>query len=170
LWAITEHERLRLRCILDAIVAELYDLDYDDFAWILRNDPNNPKGFQRVDKEKPIELRHTTLALAAFKRLKEVGLEAFSQEDWQFPAPIAAQLGPRFTEWQEESTITESWEECESHAQRMQALLPAEPTRPIPIDSANENGTGKNGKRNKQNNPTRIDNVQQHSLWAPEHE
>ena len=85
LWAITLHERLRLRCILDAIIAELYGLSYDDFAWILRDDPTNPKGFWRVDKEKPRELRHTTLALLAFKRLQEVGLEAFCQEDWQFP-------------------------------------------------------------------------------------
>ena len=92
LWAITPHERSRLRCILDAIVAELYGLEYDDFAWILNDDPSNPKGFWRVDKEKPKELRHTTLALAAFKRLKEAGLEAFCQEDWQFPPEIRAQL------------------------------------------------------------------------------
>lgn len=32
LWAITSHERLRLRCMLDAIVAELYSLEWDDFA------------------------------------------------------------------------------------------------------------------------------------------
>src|SRR5579884_2278709 len=38
LWAITPHERLRLRCILDAMIAELYGLEYDDFAWILRDD------------------------------------------------------------------------------------------------------------------------------------
>src|SRR5207302_147751 len=109
LWAITPHERLRLRCILDAIIAELYGLEYDDFAWILRDDPTNPKGFWRVDKDKPKELRHTTLALAAFQRLKEVGLEAFCQEDWQFSPEIAERLGPRFTAWQFEGTIEESW-------------------------------------------------------------
>jgi hypothetical protein len=131
LWAITEHERLRLRCILDAIIAELYGLEYDDFAWILRDDPSNPKGFWRVDKEKPRELRQTTLALAAFKRLKEVGLEAFSQEDWQFPAEIGAQLGPRFTPWQAELTIEESWAECEEHARRMKEL-----PMPLPEEQA----------------------------------
>ncbi|MEO9030022.1 MAG: hypothetical protein ABI413_14530, partial [Ktedonobacteraceae bacterium] len=127
--AITAHERLRLRCILDAIVAELYGLTYDDFAWILRDDPTNPKGFWRVDKGKPQELRHTTLALLAFQRLKEVGLEAFEQEDWQFPAEVGAQLGPRFTAWQAEGTVAESWAECEEHARRMKELpmpLPAE--------------------------------------------
>ena len=126
LWAITEHERLRLRCILDAIIAELYGLEYDDFAWILRDDSTNLKGFQRVDKGKPKELRHTTLALEAFKRLKEVGLEAFSLEDWQFPVEVAAQMGPRFTAWQEQGTIEESWAECEEHARRVKEILPPE--------------------------------------------
>jgi hypothetical protein len=141
LWAITLHERLRLRCILDAIIAELYGLKYDDFAWILRDDPTNPKGFWRVDKEKPKELRQTTLALEAFKRLKEVGFVAFCQEDWQFPREIGAQLGPRFTAWQEQGTVTESWAECEEHAQRMKEI-------PIPLLEKNQETSrdGKNGQ------------------------
>lgn len=76
-WALTEYERLRLRCILDAVVAELYGLSFDDFSWILRNDPSDPKGFWRVDQHQPLELRQTTLALAAFRDLKEMGLDAF---------------------------------------------------------------------------------------------
>ncbi|MBU4501156.1 MAG: hypothetical protein KKA79_01075 [Nanoarchaeota archaeon] len=118
-WAVTERERLRLRCILDAIVAELYDIDYDDFAWILRDDPGDPKGFWRVDKDKPKELRHTTLALQAFERLKEVGLEAFCGEDWQFPEDIQEKLGPRFLPWQLEGTPEETWAECEQHAKNI---------------------------------------------------
>jgi hypothetical protein len=140
LWAITQPERLRLRCILDAIIAELYGLGYEDLAWILRDDPTNPKGFWRVDKEKPKELRHTTLALAAFKRLKEVGIEAFCQEDWQFSPEIGAQLGPRFTAWQEQGTVAESWAECEEHAQRMKEI-------PMPLLEKNQETSrdGKNG-------------------------
>lgn len=126
LWAITRHERLRLRCIIDAVIAELYGLEYDDFAWILRPDHDNLKGFWRVDQREPEDLRHTTLALEAFRRLKEVGLEAFCREDWQFSVPVAAQLGPRFTPWQEQCSVEESWEECEMHAQRMKEL-------PIPL-------------------------------------
>jgi hypothetical protein len=144
LWAITEHERLRLRCILDAIIAELYGLSYDDFAWILRDDPSNPKGFWRVDKEKPKELRHTTLALAALKRLKEVGLETFSQEDWQFPSEIGERLGPRFTPWQEQGTVVESWAECEEHARRMKAL-----SLPLPEKDQKERKEKKNGQAEK---------------------
>ena len=119
LWAITPHERLRLRCILDAIVAELYGLSYDDFAYILRDDPSDPKGFWRVDKDKPRELRHTTLALLAFKRLREVGLEEFCDGDWQFPPDIQEKLGPRFLPWQLEGTPEESWKECEMHARNL---------------------------------------------------
>jgi len=141
LWAITPHERLRLRCILDAIVAELYGLEYDDFAWILSDDPSNPKGFWRVDKEKPKELRHSTLALAAFKRLKEAGLEVFCQEDWQFPPEIGAQVGPRFISWQEQGTVAESWAECEEHARRMKEV-------PMPLLEKNQETSrdGKNGQ------------------------
>lgn len=75
--AVSSHERLRVRCILDAIGAEVYGLSLGDLAWIVRFDSSDPKGFWRVDQDKPIELRHTTLALAAFRDLKEIGLEAF---------------------------------------------------------------------------------------------
>jgi hypothetical protein len=145
LWAITPYERLRLRCILDAIIAELYGLEYIDFAWILRDDPTNPKGFWRVDKEKPKELRHTTLALAAFKRLKEVGLEAFCQEDRQFPSEIGAQLGPKFTAWQEHGTVVESWAECEEHAQRMKEIPSSEKNPEASSDG--KHGHGKTTQR-----------------------
>lgn len=116
LWALSDYERLRLRCILDAVVAEMYGLDYEDLAWILKNDETDPKGFWRVDKDKPINMRHTTLTLVAFKRLKEVGIEEFLKEDWQLPKDVADAMGPRFLDWQLEKSIEESWEECEQHA------------------------------------------------------
>lgn len=157
LWAVTPHERLRLRCILDAVAAELYGLDYDDFAWILKecaypvdtirknSSTFNPKGFWRVDKEKPPELRHTVLALRAFKDLKAMGLDAFlalnDGEGWMLPeditysvkdddtiafdeaggttAPVRSRLGERFLPWQLEGTPEESWAECERHARNI---------------------------------------------------
>ncbi|MCA9720176.1 MAG: hypothetical protein KC468_36280, partial [Myxococcales bacterium] len=85
-WALTPHERLRLRAMLDAIVAALYGLGRDDFAWILK-DCDHPavklsdsvfcrqldsKGFWRVDKTDDPELRHTVLSLAAFDDLQSV--------------------------------------------------------------------------------------------------
>lgn len=106
LWSLTPHERLRLRCILDAIVAELYGLDLDDFAWILRDCDMparmvssgdtlrtlDPKGFWRVDKEKDPELRHPVLALVAFHELKRLGLDAFlalnEGEGWMLPETL----------------------------------------------------------------------------------
>ncbi len=103
LWAITDHERLRLRCILDSIIAELYGLELLEYNWIIRYDENNPKGFWRIDKEKPIELRHTFLSLVAFKDLKkmikekngdrEKGILSFCEQNngdgWMIPEAIS---------------------------------------------------------------------------------
>lgn len=144
-WALTAHERLRLRCILDAIVAELYGLDDDDFAWILRDVPSDPKGFWRVDKDQPKELRHTTLAQVAFRDLKEMGMEAFCSlndgDGWQIPEsitfatrdsgildldvkdgstyPVRDRFGLRFLPWQLEQSVEDSWAECEIHARNI---------------------------------------------------
>jgi hypothetical protein len=158
--AFKGHERLRLRCVIDAVIAELYGLDYDDLAWILRECDHptassgsddftralDPKGFWRVDKEKDPELRHTVLALIAFQEMKRLGLDAFlalnSGEGWMVPEtlrlsdyglghdtrarepqPVASRLGPRFLPWQLEQTPEASWEECERHAERLEAIL-----------------------------------------------
>jgi hypothetical protein len=106
LWAITAHERVRLRAIIDAAISELYGFDEDDFRWILRDcdypedqvcDSRvarslNPKGFWRVDKEKAPELRHPILSLIAFSELKKVGLDQFlalnDGDGWQLPETL----------------------------------------------------------------------------------
>jgi hypothetical protein len=115
LWAITPHERLRLRCILDAIVVALYGLDRDDFAWILKDCDHpkarlsdktfcrqlDPKGFWRVDKTEDPELRHTVLSLVAFDDLQAVittagnrdaGIQAFCDQNegdgWMLPETL----------------------------------------------------------------------------------
>ena len=70
LLAITDYERLRLRCILDSVIADLYNLSTEDFAWILQDCDHSierlksqefvrtlePKGFWRVDRDKNPEL------------------------------------------------------------------------------------------------------------------
>lgn len=152
IWSITQHERLRLRCILDAIVAGFYGLDYEDLAWILREDPSDPKGFWRVDKDKPKELRHTTLTLVAFKHLKEVGLEQFCQEDWQLPEEVAARLGPRFLPWQLEGTPEESWAECHRHARN---ILGEEGYKKFLKELEGENKTGNKEKAHPKEKKTR---------------
>lgn len=124
-WAVAPGERTRLRCVIDAVIAELYGLSYDDLLWILRGcdypqevlagktglklpdrelrngqlknwEPKREelpaKGFWRVDKNKPPELRQTILTLAAFKELKELGLPAFlsqrQAEGWRLPESL----------------------------------------------------------------------------------
>src|SRR5208337_2200005 len=70
-WAVTEADRLRLRVEIDALCAGLYGLDPDDFDWIVRDDPTDPKGFYRVDRQLPFQERLSGLAAAAFRALKE---------------------------------------------------------------------------------------------------
>jgi Eco57I restriction-modification methylase len=86
LWAVAPYERLRLRCILDAVVAHLYGLDAEDLRWILRdcdhpptwitNSHNartlDPKGFWRVGKTEYPEHRHAVLTLVAFAALQDL--------------------------------------------------------------------------------------------------
>ncbi|MBT8507419.1 hypothetical protein AZH53_03115 [Methanomicrobiaceae archaeon CYW5] len=107
-WAITPHERLRLRCILDSIIAYFYGLSAEDMGWILRDCGHStynirslskefdPKGFWRVDKDKDPELRHTVLLLKAFLDLKTMGLEAFyaqnDGEGWMIPETITYEV------------------------------------------------------------------------------
>jgi hypothetical protein len=69
-WAVTEADRLRLRVQIDALCADLYGLDPDDFDWIVQDDPTDPKGFWRVDKHLPYRERLTGLAAIAFRALK----------------------------------------------------------------------------------------------------
>jgi len=70
-WAVTEAERLRLRVEIEALCADLYGLEPDDFDWIVRDDPTDPKGFYRVDRNLPFRERLTGLAAAAFRALKD---------------------------------------------------------------------------------------------------
>lgn len=149
-WAVTKHERLRLRVILDALVAHLYRVNESELAWLLRDCdwPHariagrtlDPKGFWRVDKELPPELRHTVLTQVAFSQLQRDGIEHFlaqnHSEGWMLPEtlrladyglghddrakqpqPVAPVLGPRFHAWQLDASVDESWEACERHAE-----------------------------------------------------
>lgn len=102
-WALTPHERVRLRAILDALAAHAYGLTADDLAWILRDcdlpmeelarrdaeKALDPKGFWRVDKDREPELRHTVLAQVAFHDLQAMGLDKFLNqndgEGWMLP-------------------------------------------------------------------------------------
>ena len=144
--ALTPAERVRTRAIADALVASLYGLDEADFRALLA-ECDQPlsvttsrdsarlrgKGFWRVDKDKPPELRHTVLTQIAFADLqqhieaaggdREAGIRTFMEqnegEGWLLPEtlrladynlghddrarkhqPVAAELGPRFYDWQ----------------------------------------------------------------------
>ena len=113
--ALHAAERLRLRVILDAVSCAAFGLDATDFRHLLRDSdlpPNHvsshrattldARGFWRVDRNKPPELRHTVLALIAFHDLqakidaangdRERGIEAFltqnDGEGWMLPETL----------------------------------------------------------------------------------
>jgi len=114
--ALTAHERLRLRCVLDAILAAIYGLQREDLQWILRDcdQPKeqlrdfgfrrtlDPKGFWKVDDEDEPELRHAVLTIVAFDALAKLiaehdgaraaGITAFCSlnngEGWMIPETV----------------------------------------------------------------------------------
>ena len=109
-WSLTMAERLRVQCILDAIVGAVSGVEPSLFADVLascdRVDPGegspDPAGFWRVDKDKKPELRRSVLTLVAVQALWESigsfggnlerGIEAFcSQNDgegWKLPETL----------------------------------------------------------------------------------
>jgi hypothetical protein len=105
-WALTKSERVRCRCISDAVAASRFGADAQAMAQILEGcdladgeGDADPKGFWRVDKDEDPELRLTVLAQIAFADLQkkirasggdnEKGIEAFlTQNDgdgWKLP-------------------------------------------------------------------------------------
>jgi hypothetical protein len=113
-WACTLNERMRLKCMIDSIIAVNFNIDQKKFDSILSDCDHpidkieklsknlNPKGFWRVDKDKPPELRQTVLSLVAFHDLqkliaenggdREKGIEAFCNlnngEGWMLPEKL----------------------------------------------------------------------------------
>lgn len=105
-FAVLPSERLRLRCISEAIAANALNLTVEDLKFILAgcdypkrkltdtfNSTLDAKGFWRVDKNRDPELRHTVLSLVAFCDLLDNGLDEFmSQNDgegWLFPETLS---------------------------------------------------------------------------------
>ncbi len=109
--ALTDHERTRLRALLNAIIAAAYGLDRELVHWVLadcdipRPDAAiglNAKGFWRIGKTRPPEQRLTVLSQVAFHDLQEKidanggdvekGIEAFCTqndgEGWMLPETL----------------------------------------------------------------------------------
>ena len=113
---LTSHERIRIRIVLDVLVASIFGLEFGELhhalnqcavprreiAYSHRLRPLGPKGFWRVDKEFDPELRHTVLTLVAVCDLeskiqdaggdREKGINAFLRqnhgEGWMLPETL----------------------------------------------------------------------------------
>lgn len=168
--AVSAHERTRLRVIIDAALFAIAGLDWEGACHILKDcdlpvdqlsgdaaKGLNPKGFWRLGKGLPPELRHTVLSLIAFHDLQEKGLDAFlaqnDGEGWMIPEqlrladyglghddraqeyqPVASRLGPRFYDWQLNEDVERSWQECAAHAELIRRIVPL--PEPEPADGA----------------------------------
>jgi hypothetical protein len=106
LWAVSEPERLRLRAVLEASLAYLFQLDRVEFRHILSGCDHaarhletstfsrtlDTKGFWRVERGKQPEHRFTVLAQIAFDNLLDVGFETFHNQNdgdgWRLPETL----------------------------------------------------------------------------------
>ena len=107
LWHLSESARMRARCMADASMMAIYGLSEEDARFLVIGDgvagaTADPKGFWRLDKDKDLELRHTSLTLVAFHDLEEkiracggdrdAGIEAFlgqnEGEGWMLPEAL----------------------------------------------------------------------------------
>lgn len=114
LWAVTQHERLRLRVGIDAMCFALFgadstlsrevlgQIDFPMLELTVQSSSLDPKGFWRVDKDKHPEHRLTVLSYVAFCDLQEKieqcggdvekGIEAFCDqndgEGWMLPETL----------------------------------------------------------------------------------
>ncbi len=88
----------------------IYDLILQELKYILRDDPPNPKGFWRVDKNLEHEFCHPVLRIRAFSRLEEVGIADFISEEWEVPEPARFFYGSRTIDRNNEDKG--SWADC----------------------------------------------------------
>jgi hypothetical protein len=135
LWAVTVEDRLRLRVETEALCALAWDLEAADLAHIVRNDPNEPKGFWRVDRDLPFADRFTGLAARAFESLRRETWSAQSAESMSNSAffraiSASSQVAKRagYREWKPEQfepgdlRFGWSWRDCERDAAAVQAV------------------------------------------------
>lgn len=109
-WAVSDLQRISLTCKINAVISYLFGLSMQDVKYILRDDPHNPKGFWRVDKNLDKELRHPVLCVHAFSRLENVGIADFINEEWEVPEPARSFYGSRTVDRHERDAGT--WDDC----------------------------------------------------------
>ena len=141
-WAISRLERIRIRSLVEALVAYAYGLDGEtqsddilscekgEFAWILNPDEKRQKGFWRVDSDLPSPVRLPSLSLCVFSILRKYGLDKVTSDiktaGWEIPEYII-KCYPKDLEYKphsfEASDIQSSWSECEKIANSIFTLV-----------------------------------------------
>jgi hypothetical protein len=106
LWALTRAEKLRLRAVVEAVVAYRFGLTQGDFTEVVKqcDYPTgqvcssefartlDPKGFWRFEKSEPPEHRLAALAQVAFQDLGKRGIVDFQSQNegrgWMLPETL----------------------------------------------------------------------------------
>lgn len=137
-WAVSEVERVRRRCMLDAVVAHLYGLSFEDFSYLLRIDEANPIGFWRVDKHLPLHLRQTVLTVQSYMHLCKIGIGQFIRDGWQLGDQWEVAESPR-------TYAVDDWYEAERVAADIEA--PYEAYRILHRDSEQTSAVAQRPRR-----------------------
>jgi len=105
-WAVTQHERLRLRAIVEVAIAMRFGINETEFREILRDCDRSiealgssaitrtldTKGFWRFERELLPELRLAVVSQVAFREALSVGLEGFLGQNngsgWMLPETL----------------------------------------------------------------------------------
>ncbi len=98
-------ETLQLQIGLDATVAELYGLSFEDLRHVLDS-------FPVVDKDLPKDERQAALTLLAFDALQQKGLKAFCQEARERAGAIREPMRPGVLIWQPDGGWQVAWDEA----------------------------------------------------------
>jgi hypothetical protein len=135
-------ERTRTRSIIDSLIFFAFELKENEVEKIIENNPDNPTGFFRVDRDIPVEQRQTTLTMEAFKHLKRVGLERFLEEDWKLPDYVTEVDPPGIKIWEPVRGWEKTWAES-------RALLTEEEWKEFTGETLSGDGTSDSGKEEK---------------------
>ena len=138
--------------MLDGLSGGLFGMLCEDLQWILRDCDHpeeklrdraftrslDPKGFWRVDRDRPPHHRRTVLAMEAFSALQrhlhasggelESAVPAFCTENRGDGWIPAVGPDPRLLTWQDCTSPAESWSLCGWHALRVQGVALAHGT------------------------------------------
>ncbi|MFZ5827169.1 MAG: Eco57I restriction-modification methylase domain-containing protein [Bacillota bacterium] len=103
--AMSNDERLRVRCLADALVAYLYGLSPEQFTYLVG-------AFPAFDKRLPSDLRFPSLAAACYRDLARSGYDWLSLDSWQLPGEAKGLERWTTDQWTPSGGWEQAWDEA----------------------------------------------------------